>query len=89
MSAEVRSIPVQHRVGFPPDPEVVKHIEDLLELAKSGKIRAVASAVVYHDGLVPDGEIGSGHCAPPGTRFALGYAISMLWYRFQKRCDEG
>lgn len=63
---------------FAPDPQVIKHVEAVLEMAKSGKLRAVATAVVYHDGLVPDGETGAGYVTTPGTRYALTYAVDKL-----------
>ena len=88
MSAEIRTLPVEHRIGFPPDPGVVKYCEDLLELAKSGKMRAISSAVVYHDESIPDGETGSGWALTLGTRYALNHALAQLCYRFQRFCDE-
>lgn len=79
--AEVTSLLRQHKTGFQPDPEVVKMLEDALALAREGKIRAVATAVVYHDDLVPDGETGAGWALTPGTRFALTYAVEKLQFR--------
>lgn len=86
MSAEVTQLPRAHRVGFAPDPAVVKHLEDALDLAKSGKIRAVATVVVYHDDLIADGSTGSGWALTEGTRFALSYGIQGLLTRFAQYC---
>ena len=66
---------------FEPDPAVVKFVEELLEHAKSGKMRAIAVAVVYHNDLVPDGEADHGWAAIAGTvHWALDRAIHRLYY---------
>lgn len=80
--AEVTPLPRQHKIGFPPDPEVIKMLEDALALAREGKIQAIATAVVYHDDLTPGGETGSGWALTVGTRFALAYAVEKLHTRF-------
>lgn len=72
---------------FAPDPKLIEHCEKLLADAQSGKLRAVGYAVVYHDGLVPSGEINRGFYNTPGTGFALGESISRLrlaWDRDQE-----
>lgn len=84
--ADVTPLLRQHKVGFPADPEVVKMLEDLLAMAKEGRVQAVATAVVYHDDLVPGGETGSGWALTQGTRFALGYAIQGLAIKFAHNC---
>lgn len=84
--ADVTPLPRQHKVGFPADPEVVKMLEDLLAMAKEGRVQAVATAVVYHDDLVPDGETGSGWALTPGTRYALAYAIKGLETKYAYHC---
>ncbi len=84
--ADVTPLPRPHKVGFPADPEVVKMLEDLLAMAREGRVQAVATAVVYHDDLVPDGETGSGWALAQGTRFALAYAIQGLEAKFARHC---
>jgi hypothetical protein len=82
MSAEVKTLPVQHKIGFAADPSIVKQIEAMLELAKSGKLQAVGWACVYHDDLIRDGETNSGWAFAGPTAYALGHAISQLWWRW-------
>lgn len=73
---------------FAPDPKLIEHCERLLADAKSGKLRAVAYAVVHHDGLVPAGEINRGFYNVPGTGFALGESISRLRHAWDKDQDR-
>jgi hypothetical protein len=82
MTAEVKTLPVQHKIGFAADPNIVKQIEAMLELAKSGKLQAVGWACVYHDGLIRDAETNSGWAAAGPTTYALGHAVSQLWWRW-------
>lgn len=84
--ADITPLPRQHKNGFPPDPEVVKALEDALALAREGRIRAVGMAVVYHDDLEPGGETASGWALTSGTRFALSYAIEKLRTKFAHAC---
>lgn len=85
MTAEVHAIPVEHKVGFPPCPEVVKEVEHLLELAKAGKITGIATACVYHDDLCIDGTTGTGWAHSAGTGHAMGAAIAALNWRWQAK----
>lgn len=86
--ADVTPIPRQHKVGFAPDPGVIKELEAALALAREGKIRAVGLAVVYHDDLIPDGSTGDGWALTPNTQFALAYAIQSLQLRFAQHCHN-
>lgn len=75
-----------------PFPDLVAELEKLLESAKSGKMRACAWAVVYTDGLAPDGEVATGWARSGGTNFALSAAIARLthrWDRHEHRSEEG
>lgn len=72
--------------SFAPVPELVEEIEKLLALAKEGKMRAAAWAVVYHDDHAPDAEVASGWARGPYTNWALTAAIERLshyWTREQ------
>lgn len=89
MSAEVKTLPTQHKEAFSPVPEVIKEIEHLLELAKSGKMTGIATACVYHDDLCIDGATGSGWAYAKGTAHAMGSAIHALSWRWgAKRAKE-
>ena len=72
------------KVPFAPVPEVIDELERLLAAAKSGKLRACAWAVVYHNDIAPDGDVDSGFARGPWTAFALTDAIERLRYRWQE-----
>lgn len=73
---------------FAPDPELIRHCEQLLEQARSGKLRAVAYGTVVHDGLVPAGEVNWGFYNAAGAGFALGESISRLRHAWDKDRDK-
>lgn len=74
--------------SFSPVPELVEELEKLLALAKSGKMRAAAWAVVYEADAKPDGEVSSGWARGPYTSFGLTAAIERLNYRWKKHEHE-
>lgn len=82
--SEVHQLKMPERVknSFPSNQTLVEQLETLLASAKSGKLRSAAFAVVYHDDLVPDGEVGEGWEVASGTRFALSHAIMRLNHRW-------
>lgn len=82
MSAEIRTLPVEHRETFQPNKELVTELEALLAFAKEGKLQGCAWAVVYTDGSVPDGETANGWIMSSGTRFALTHSIACLQWRY-------
>lgn len=79
----VRSIGVRKvEQPFEPNQDVIDSLTQLLELAKSGKMRAYAAAWIEHDDLSIDAQNNCTWKAPSGTRFALGESISRLRYRW-------
>lgn len=78
----VSSLPVQVKVPFAPDADIVKHLEMLLELAKSGKLRGVASAYVLHDDLT-EGGAANYAWAGKDAAWSLTRAISLLCYKWE------
>lgn len=75
--------PERYKQPFEPHAPLVEMLEQMLVYAKEGKMRAAAFAVVYHDDLVPDGEVTEGWQNARGTRFALSHGIGRLhhdWY---------
>lgn len=86
-STNITTIPTEVRRPFAPDPKIIDHCERLLADAKSGKLRGLAYGVVYHDGLVPMGEVNWGFHSTVGAAFALGEAISRLRHAWDKDRD--
>lgn len=89
MAADIRSLPREHTERFAPDPDVVRQLYELLQDAKSGKLRSVAYATVCHDGLSEWGLSGSGWvCSGSLDVYALNHAIGQLKRRWGRYCDE-
>jgi hypothetical protein len=89
---EVRPLIVQHREKFSPSKPIVEELEALLAEARTGKLQAVAVALVRHDDLTVDAE--TAHCmiSAPGTKYALTHAIQTLvreWGRIVDRSIYG
>lgn len=82
---EIHSLPGS---GFVPkgaaDPDVVADIEQLLERAQSGELRAFAYATVNEQQAW-----GTGWCGGAGTRHLLSTAIHGLAHRYTAKCLEG
>ncbi len=70
--------------SFAPIPELVEELTKLLEEAKSGKLRAAAYALVYHEDGKPDGTVSHGWTRGPYTAFAVTEAIELLSWRWKK-----
>ncbi len=71
--------------SFAPVSGMAEELEKLLALAKSGKLRACAWAVVYEADAKPDGEIGHGWARGPYTAFGLTAAIEQLNYAWKAK----
>lgn len=79
--------PRRHREPFDPDPRLIRHCERLLADARSGKLRAVAYATVYHDDLSPAGSVDHGWAAAPGTYYATSHGVARLARAWGRECD--
>lgn len=84
MTEVINIKPMAMRGSFEPVPELVEEIEKLLTLAKTGKLRAIACALVKHDDHFPDGTINSMWVRGPYTNFALAAAISRLAHKWSE-----
>lgn len=60
-----------------PDKEVIKVIENLLQRAKEGDIKAIAYVV-----MTDNGEVGSAWEGAIGSKFPIGYGIALLQHRY-------
>jgi hypothetical protein len=86
MVAELREVPKQER--WPPDPEIVKQLTDMLEDAKVGKIRAIAFAIVRADDGLEGGTATTGFVRNGASFYALSHAINYLKHRWDTYCDD-
>lgn len=59
------------------DPEIIAKLEELLEMAKSGELRAIAYATER-----PNNILGTGWIGTAGTRYPVSGAIGMLHTRY-------
>jgi hypothetical protein len=67
-----------------PSAELIETIERLLEMAKSGHLRAIAYATIRECDVV-----GTGWDGTAGTRYSLGSAIMMLQSRYAEGLLRG
>lgn len=67
-----------------PSPDIIETVERLLEMAKSGHIRAIAYATIRESDVV-----GTGWDGTAGTRYSLGSAIMMLHSRYAEGLLRG
>jgi hypothetical protein len=74
---------------FPPNPDIVRLLEQLLDKAKSGKLTGIAVATVTHDDLVPAGEVDHSWCHGGGVGWGLDRAIGRLKFFWDKYTHEG
>jgi len=89
LSADIRSLPREHKEPFNPDPLLIEHCYKLLDAAKKGDLRALAYCTVMHDGLTAGAQVGCGWAASgPATVFALTHALGVLERRWAHYCDE-
>lgn len=86
MAAQLIEAPKRER--WEPVPAVVEHCYKLLELAKSGQLRAIAYAVVEAGDGEEDGWAYPGLAHASRTRFALSHAIRMLEEQWTETCQE-
>jgi hypothetical protein len=87
MTAEVTKLVVHaHKEKFEPDAKIIEKIETLLERAKQGYVRAVAIAVIEHDGLTPAASCSTAweNTGEYGTTFGLTHAIAQLSRRWEQ-----
>jgi hypothetical protein len=87
--SEATTFPRRHREEFAPDPDIVRECETLLAQAKSGQLRAFAVALVFHDGLIPSGEVNRAWVTTPGTAWALDTSISRLVHKWRRHEYDG
>lgn len=85
---EVTTLIQEHKERFAPYEPLVRELEALLEEAKTGRLRAVAVALVRHDSLVADGETSPFIISAPGTYHAVSHAIQGLVRRWGRYCDD-
>jgi hypothetical protein len=62
-----------------PSADLIETVERLLEMAKSGHLRAIAYATVRENDV-----IGTGWDGVAGTRYSMGSAIMMLQGRYSE-----
>ena len=76
--AQVMRLPTRVRTITNEVPEVVAMLEQLLERARKGDLRAIACAAVYSDGLTADAGSNTSWALDKHTNFALGDGIRQL-----------
>lgn len=67
-----------------PDPDIIEVVEDLLDEAKSGKLRGIAFGAVKTGNALSTGWVGS-----DGTRDSLSTSVTLLHHRFVATILEG
>lgn len=77
MSDNVVKLKPEETLPNEADPEIVAKLEELLELAKSGELRAIAYATVR-----PNNMLGTGWIGTAGTRYPVAGAVGMLHTRY-------
>lgn len=86
MTCDGKPVPVKfpalHKTSFEPRQEVIDKVEGLLRLAKSGKLQSFMVAVVCHDDLNIDGDIGYDWSVMPGTNYAMGSALLRMTHKY-------
>lgn len=74
----IYTMPQPVKVAHAADADVVAHVERLLDLAKTGKLTALATAAVLSDDLKPEGEVDHGWIVSTGAGWALDRAVNRL-----------
>lgn len=77
-SGDINNVP-----NYEVDQDIIRRIEDVLELAKKGEITGFA----YSMSLVND-EVGSGYVFKKGEASRLGGTIMWLFHRFGQKLAE-
>jgi hypothetical protein len=60
-----------------------------VEEARTGRLRAFAVAIVYHDDITPGGEVNRAWVTTPGTAWALDTAIGRLVHKWRRHEYDG
>ncbi len=72
------------KVRAAPEPGLIKMLEDMLVMAKEGKLQGVACACVYANDLEAGGEVGEGWSMAGYTNYAMSHAIMRLQYKWAR-----